>query len=144
MADDTIPASAVREALEQAHEFASCAETTDHDETHRRHFAAMARQWIGRAQRLLTTPPEADPCNCPKGYCGWPDWCIKFQPGRYMQGPAEQSPEVGEPGTDALREALTRILGWRESDLPEGDRAARAIEYMENVARAALDAGEER
>ena len=38
----------------------------------------------------------------------------------------------------ALREALRNILGWRQTDLPEGDRAGRAIEYIEAIAAAAL------
>lgn len=37
-----------------------------------------------------------------------------------------------------LAKALKAILGWRETDLPEGDRAAKAIEHMEGIARSAL------
>lgn len=37
-----------------------------------------------------------------------------------------------------LLAALIAILGWRETDLPEGDRAVRAIEFIEQVVRAAI------
>jgi len=49
-----------REALEQAHEFALCAETTDHDGAHRRHFAAVARKWIEKARGLLSFEAPSD------------------------------------------------------------------------------------
>ena len=58
-AQSPVAGEAVREALAQAHEYAFCAETTDHDESHRRHFASMARGCIEKAQDALASQPAS-------------------------------------------------------------------------------------
>lgn len=63
MTIETIPASAVREALHNALDAARTGETCDHDASHIRHFCRIAADYIERAQYLvgqLTTPPEAE------------------------------------------------------------------------------------
>lgn len=53
--------------------------------------------------------------------------------GKLCEELAEKDKRIAE-----LKEALRRIIGWRETDLAAGSKAARIIEYVEGVARIAL------